>query len=491
VRVRPGERVFRWDAGRVFIPVGLNLAWPRQAGRAEDFRRWFIRLARAGGGAARIWLSSWGLPLEWDRAGHFDPDIAAALDEIFTAAQARDLALILVAENAHDLTARFQQHPYSRDRGGPLAVPVEFFRDGTALRLFKRRLTYLAARYGAYRSLLAWELLNEADEVWPAAKVDPGDQRAVPEDADRARAARRGILDWTTQLAQHLDGMDVHRHPLTLSLTLTPARQWPDFEKLPCLAFNEPHAYIPEAPDAQDDRAFDEVALLAAWAEEARQVGRAHRPFWLGEFGFAALGDPELAHGGPQAAAVDRNIRDREGVLLHNALMAGLASGQAGTPLTWWWDRYVDQNDLWKLFRGPALFAAALEDLAGREGPETLRPVSNVEEKRAAVRVLGRIGRTGACVWIHDRRSTWTARLERNEGPPPETQGMALRLPALDPGAYLVRWFDPWTAEQRSPDVLPIAPLAPGEAPKPVDVKVPRFKRDTALIIEPQSSPRP
>ena len=46
--------------------------------------------------------------------------------------------------------------------------PAAFFTDPEAKALFKQRLRYLVARYGAYRNLLAWELFNEVQFVGSA-----------------------------------------------------------------------------------------------------------------------------------------------------------------------------------------------------------------------------------------------------------------------------------------------------------------------------------
>jgi hypothetical protein len=487
VRARDGERVLRTDDGRVFLPVGLNLAWPRRPGRADDFRRWFIRLAGNGGNCARVWLSSWGMPLEAERAGVFDQEVAAALDEVFVAAQARDIGLILAAENAHDVAELFAKHPYCRDRGGPLPAPVEFFGDAAAVKLFKRRLTYLAARYGAFRSLLAWELFNELDEAWPVAKTDPQNLHAIPVEADRSRAARRTILGWTSQMAQHLEAMDAHAHPLTVSVALAPDEPWTELEKLQGLSFLQYHGYVPEAADARDERMLDEAALLAGWAQAARGVGRAHRPFWLGEFGYRAPADPELRRGGAQAVTWCRNNRDAEGLLLHNSLLAGLASGQAGVPLSWWWDRYVERHDLWKLFRGAAQFAEALATLATREGPASLRMLSNAGEQDVVVRVLGQAGNTGLCAWVQDRRSTWSAALERGEviG---TIDKLDLRLPGLQPGRYVARWMDTWKGEEvRRDDWNVPGPPSQGSG-KALLMQAPAFRRDVALVVEPATN---
>ncbi|MCZ7649249.1 MAG: hypothetical protein M5U26_29000 [Planctomycetota bacterium] len=479
VRVRPGERVFRFDDGRVWLPVGLNLAWPARQGEAESQRRRFVELARHGGNAARVWLCSWGLPLEREKPGRFDPDVAEALDDLFLAAQARDIRVILVAENAHDLAEKSKDHPYFHERGGPLTAASQFFRDNDAVRLFKRRLSYLAARYGAWRSLWAWELINEVDEAWPALKYDPEDPAAPPDEADRARRFRREILGWCGQMSQHLEALDSHRHPVCISLALPPEKPWLDLERAPGLSFIQAHGYLPEAADARSDLAFDAAAQLEAWAREAREVGRGRRPWLLGEFGYFAPSDEALAKGGGEARAKERNLRDRDGILLHNALMAGLAAGQSGAPMTWWWDRAVERHDLWKLFRGPARFARALEDLATKEDPGTLRQVSNAAEAHSAVRVLGRVGRKGMAVWIQDRRSTWSAALERNEPPPPEIGDLKIHLPALDAGTYRVTWLDPWTGETQAGEALKVE-----QGAEALELNVPKFRRDVGVMVE-------
>ena len=47
----------------------------------------------------------------------------------------------------------------------PAEDPAAFFSDPTAKQLFKQRLRYLVARYGAYRDILAWELFNETQFI--------------------------------------------------------------------------------------------------------------------------------------------------------------------------------------------------------------------------------------------------------------------------------------------------------------------------------------
>jgi hypothetical protein len=485
VQVKRGERFLRFSDGRIFLPVGLNVAWPPQKGDFGWYRDIFRAFVRNGANATRIWLCGWGFPLE-PRPGRFDPSIAAALDDIFLAAQARDIHVVLVAENAHDLAAEFEKHPYSRAKGGPLPAAIEFFKDQGAEKYFKRRLTYLAARYGAYRSLLGWELFNEVDEAWRQLKVDPDDPRQEPVEADRARAARRDVTLWVSRMTQHLKSMDAGRHPVTVSTALSPDRRWPELDDLAEVDWLTPHGYIPEGAKARRDRDLDETDLLAGWSAAARTVGHPHKPFWLGEFGYRALHDKALKAMGSAAQSAERNARDAGGLLLHNSMMAALASGQAGTPMHWWWDRYVALNSLWKLFRGPSLFAASLERTSTRDGPDLVRTLTNASERQAAVRVLGRVGRTGMCLWLQDKRSNWAARLERQESPPPEVKGLELRAPAISPGTYTIVWLDVWKGEEISRDTVRVEASRKDGSTGPIVLKAPAFRRDVAVLIEPE-----
>ena len=485
VQVRRGERVMRFSDGTVYLPVGLNLAWPPRKGDADWYRKTFRELVRNGADATRVWLCSWGMPLE-PKAGRFDPTMAAALDGILLAAQARGVYVTLVAENAHDLAKEFEKHPYSRTMGGPLPAAVEFFKDQGSGRYFKRRLTYLAARYGAYRSVLGWELFNELDEAWPQLKVDPDDPRQMPIEADRARAARRDVTRWVSRMAQHLKSMDGGLHPVTVSTALSPDRRWSELDDLDDVDWLTPHGYIPEGAKARRDRDLDETCLLVGWSEGSRTVGHPHKPFWIGEFGYRAMHDKALKAMGTAAQATERNSRDAGGLLLHNSMMAGLASGQAGTPMHWWWDRYVALNSLWTLFRGPSLFAGALSRIATRDGPDMIRTLSNASEQTAAVRVLGRVGRSGMCLWLQDKRSNWTARLEREEGPLPEVKGLELRAPTLAAGTYSVVWLDVWKGEEIRKEYVRILEAGEGETTGPIELKAPAFQRDVAVLIEPK-----
>ena len=80
------------------------------------------------------------------------------------------------------------------------------------------------------------------------------------------------------------------------------------------------------------------------------------------------------------------------------------------------------------------------------------------------------------------KRSPWAAQLERNEAVPPEVQGLEVRLPALEPGKYSVRWLQTWAGTELPREPLAVSTSGPGT--RGVELKCPPFTRDLALIIE-------
>ncbi|HYG73799.1 MAG TPA: hypothetical protein VEK08_02105 [Planctomycetota bacterium] len=444
VKIRSDERFFRLDDGRPWIPVGGDLSAVGPAGGKVDglagaFRTQFTRLIRGGGNAARITLSLNGLQLE-KNAAQFDADAAAELDEILRAAQARDVRVILCAERAEDISKNSALHPYFRERGGPLAATPEFFRNVTAKRYFQNRVTYLAARYGAFRSVWSWELLESVDTCWPILKQDPDTAKLKINEVDLARRARRDVQEWIEEMALYLRGMDSHEHPICVSLTLNPETPWLDLERSENLDWIFTRTEIPR-PDAK--MAPREIpALLSEWSRTSRLANRRVRPY-------AILGLSPFAQDNASEAA-----------------LASLASGfaapvfasvdPAGT-------QPLSELSAANLF---ALAAAALLDLDGKE-------CRLVDDESAQLRVRGYVSQRGAAVWV---------RVPASETVPKATE---LRLPGVHGGNYGVSWLDAASGRIIAHSQHVAAAVKAGQAPAPLSLKIPGSVRDAIVLILP------
>lgn len=475
VKVRPGERLFRLDEGSVFLPVGATRP---VTGRdtAALWRRHFAELARHGGTASYVSAACAGLPLEGPEAGRFDPDVANTLDETLCAAQARDVRLILAAEHGLAISQDSALHPYFREKGGPLAAAPEFFRNPAAKRLFQNRLTYLAARYSAYRSVLAWDLMDAVDSSWPALRQDPDGPALKAGEADLARRARRDVQQWVEEMALHVKGMDGHEHPVCVSLCPGLRNPWTDLERSEHLDWTMVQDEFPSAAAwTEAEQWRDDIAPLRTWAVSVRQPGRAHKPFLVAWRSLNFSADISARK------HIDGLPADAREVFWHNSLFAGAAGGLAGAPLLPWGMEKAQSREC---LAAASRFASALAAAAEAEGQDELRVLEETVEApgKVSLRVLGRVGQRGMALWIQDRRSTWSSKEACSE-----VRDAELRLPGLVEGDYTLVWLSTWTGRI----VTAEAYTAPGKhVDKPLEptvVRVPPFRRDIALLLTRQA----
>ncbi|MCY3023497.1 MAG: hypothetical protein NTW87_31340, partial [Planctomycetota bacterium] len=382
VKVRAGERQFRLDDGSVFIPAGAEFLAARAAA-VEETRAHFIELARRGGNAGSISITPSGLPLEGPDAGRFDPDVADALDQILGAAQARDIRLLVFAEHGAAISRDSASHPYFREKNGPLSATPEFFRNVTAKKLFQNRLTYLAARYSAYRSVLSWALMDAVDLSWPALQQNPDDPKLKPNEVDLARHARRDVQEWAEEMALHLKGMDGHEHPVCISISLGVNNPWMELGRVEHLDWTMVRDTFPSAAAWTEAEPFrDEIAALRAWATAVRQPGWAHRPFLV------VARSLNLAAEHAPRKLLDDLPADARVVFAHNSLLATIAGGLAGPPMLQWDAKDTSSRGS---LTAASVFASVLAAAAEAEGKDELRTVDeNLEAPgKVPLRVLG------------------------------------------------------------------------------------------------------
>jgi hypothetical protein len=444
VKARPGERYLRTDDGTPFVPAGVEIPLGEKRLDPEALRTAFVALARERLNAVRLSFSFATFPLE-SSVGRFDPDVAEALDQVLLSAQARDLHLLLALEDSADISTRSAQHPYFRERNGPLSATPEFFRDVAAKRYFYNRLTYIAARYSAFRSVLGWELMSGLDRSWPILQKTPDDPKLAPEEADLCRRARRDVQSWAAEMALHLKGMDQHEHPVSVSVCLNPAKPWTDLEKLEDLSWV---LYAPEIGASVNN----ESELVHGWAAAARQTGRAAKPLLL-TFSTQKPGQ----------------------VSSHNFCFSALASGCAGAI-----SLLEGKGPLLPDAPAAAVFASALEEILRAQGKEPLRTIDDKADAGGKpIRVLGQAGRCGMIIWVKDATGTPNVPLIKN---------CELKLPGLVAGKYTLAWLDTSSGQLRDVQTW-TAPLPKsGLLVEPITLKVPEFRGDIGLILVPADS---
>lgn len=402
------QQAYLEDAdGQPCFLIGHNYCWPppREGTFALDSA--FQRMAQAGINATRLWLCSWGIRIQGDRPDDYRLDDAWRLDHILRTARERGIYVQLCLDNFQDLTSKEHaaRNPYLAANGGPCQEPAQFFTHPKAREQHERWLRYLAARYAPFTSLLAWELFNEVGY-------------ATPQHNDPA------VLAWVKGTAATLRQLDPYGHPITVSVGLNSA--WDDLWQLPDIHIIQPHSYIPRPTERTAPDALDSARFVVAQKEA---VEHHNKPILITEFGF--LGTRQF---NPLTEG------DKMGVHLHAALWASAMAGCAGTPMSWWWDTYLAERDLYYHYAALAAFLRGARLPAGA-GWTHIRSKGESE-----VEVLGQKSRDAALLWIWHRDNTWFRRVVEGRNPTPLGRA-AVELAKLLPGRYRVEWWDTYSGQ--------------------------------------------
>lgn len=257
----------------------------------------------------RIWMAPWAFGIEWGKLGYYDLAEAWRLDYVLEKARETDIYVLLCLMNHGQLqsggdTGQWNDNPYNAARGGPLSSPEGFWRDESAIDLFKRRLRYIASRWGYSTQVLAWELWNEVE------LTDNYEFEMVAE--------------WHNEMTTYLRGIDPYGHLVTTSSD-------PRFGGLDSMDFLTVHRYGPPG-------FLDIGGALHSMIEHLLE--RHEKPVLVSEFGadWRWSGDPYTT-------------KDTEGVQIHNGIWSSVLSGSASSAMLWWWDNYIHPYDLYYHFK--------------------------------------------------------------------------------------------------------------------------------------------
>jgi len=338
IRLDPEDRRYFVTAdGRTYFTLGANVCWGGY--RATfDYDLWLAKYAAAGCNYARIWMSPMWMTFSLNTGNSGYDGIALSnawrLDYVLELAERLGIRLMLcidsfnILRGKEELYGLWEESPYKASNGGPLSKPGEYFTHPRMLNAYKDRLRYLVARYGYSPNVMAWEFWNEVDII------DEFDAGAV--------------TAWHRDMARFLRSIDPWKHLITTS-TARPAGV-PELDALPELEFVQTHRY--GCRDLAFELGQDRVTKAAA----------KDRPHFHGEFG--------ITHSGRSGEA------DPTGIHIHNALFASVGQMQSGSPMTWWWDSYVEPQNLYPIY---ASFAGWIKgfDFVQQEA----RPVDAVFER--------------------------------------------------------------------------------------------------------------
>jgi len=385
-------RYFEFDNGDFFYPIGQNVCW------ATDHEPYFKKMAAHGENFARIWMCPWHLPLELrDEVGKYNLESAKAMDRLVSLAEQYGIYLQIVIEY-HGMVRddSWGENPYNQANGGPCKRAQDFFVNGDARRLFKQRLRYLAARWGYSTHILAWELFNETDLT---KHYDPSE-----------------VVRWHREMGGHLKSMDAQKHLVTTSCyneTFANElwKQWP-------IDFAQVHRYTP-----------DVMSFVIQTATEKEDL---NKPYFIGEFG--------------RGWTADADQKDTEGAHLHAGLWGSFMTQAAGAAMVWWWDTYVDPQNLYRHHQALAAFAKG-EDRRGKDY-EPVRLTAQAPGYKK-VDVSGLLSSTRCLLWLYRKDDPKTP---APPGVPRIPENTTLRLSGMWPGDYVIEFWDTYreAAPQRT-----------------------------------------
>ncbi len=417
VNVSRGDpRGFELDTGKPFWPVGQNVCW------ANDFDVYLKKMKESGETVTRVWLCPWSLRVEPKATlGEYDLDEAAKVDAVLALAEKYGIRVMLVLQYHGMLNpSSWAENPYNAKNQGPCSFASDYFTDAKAKKYTRRFLRYASARWGAYTSLMCWELFNEVDLT---DYYDPDD-----------------VIAWHREMAAYLKKTDGHGHMVSSSAVRDGFYQklW----KLPELDYSMAHIYSNTLAEDVCRRAIEADAY--------------NKPFVVAE---CAAG---IEPGDDQ--------KDPTGVKLHAALWSSFMSPAAGGAMPWWWDTHIDPNNLYGHFAGLAAFVDG-EDRRGRRFEVARAMIDTPGKKRLAVQ--GVLDHAGGYLWIADPE--WLAKPQAESAN--VDGGAFVNLTGLLDGPYVVDIWDTMSVQRRATRNM-IATAGK------LTIVLPSFRQDLAIKVK-------
>ncbi|MDY0139531.1 MAG: hypothetical protein RBR50_07520 [Candidatus Izemoplasmatales bacterium] len=380
-----------------FIPMGSNFAWYRGLG-THDYYNWFKHLNEQNGNFSRIWLSNWSFSLHKYDYDNFDStqNILARLDTLFNFADEFDVYIMLTLINHGQFSANtnpeWAENPYNIDNGGMLEYPVQFFYNEEAMYHYKNELMYLISRYGYSENIFAWELFNEVDWI-------DGYSHLV-------------VSRWHKEMASFIKENDPYNHLVSTSYKYTFGTPAFDYEELDFANF---HSY-----------AYNDVMFYEKFISEMTSLwDKYQKPVFFGEIGI----DWQSGSGTYSS--------DYTGITIHQGLWSGMMVSAAGAN-HWWWDSWIERNDLWYRFKGAATYAQYID--VANENYQLLNEADSVLVQGEDIGIIGYLLEDRVYGYIYNNNwNYWKAN-------PEKVSNVKVTIP-VNNGEYQLLVFDTITGE--------------------------------------------
>lgn len=349
---------FQCDDGTSFYGVGVYYPWQVTSSGLD-------LLAAAGANFWGYWNIMYddGTIIESLNSGlgKYDQKKCARIDQLLEWSAERNMRMML-AIWPHDLLSNtvwaheWHQNPYK-----DIVDVKDFFENEQAWKYQERQYRYLIARWGCYRSLGVWEIVNEINgtDAWQAGKTIAG-------------------RDWVQKVANYFKEHDPFKHPTTASQS--GGRYWTDGYTV----VDIPNVHLYETGWINSFRTNPFRGSIYTYRNiSARFRQDFQKPALMGEAGY------ENSYGNWSFPSPEYTT------WYHNALWTTWSNGNAATPL--WWDftrRDLISDDV--LMQLKAFSAVAMQLDYGNN------PVNRTEVKATDCDAFAMVGDSLAFGWARE-----------------------------------------------------------------------------------------
>ncbi len=463
--------MFECDDGSAYLPIGHNLfierltkvdpsSWSqfhvievdgKKVVGLDQYERWLDRMAAVGCTATCVNFNGPTLGVEGSWAYRYNQRGCWKLDQIVRMCEERGIRIKVVVEHIRYISTAEgidwggsmpkvrSDFPYYYNNGGTCRSMRDLFVLPAAHEQFQAQLRYIVARWGYSPSVLAWQTWAEVN---------------CP-----CKASRAEKVAWTDMMNRYLRSIDPWQHLVTAGLGSGPT-VWDELWKSRSIDFIQLTDYA---------RANKPLSMVELWSGPVLQYHRRYgKPLLIGETGMVdrAWGCSEYQDAYRHA----QSPKDKEGVILHNAIWAPFFAGASGTAMHWWWAYYIDAFNLYHHYRPFVEFTADVPWNRFDFAPLELKCSA------AAVRALARGHRAWGIVgWLHHKENVWKRAVAEGKTPGTVTDA-TVTLDDVPAGNHELIWFDSWKGGELSRVELEHA----GGALK---LTVPAFSRDVAFKL--------
>jgi hypothetical protein len=381
-------------------------------------------------------MTNWSFGIEWKPMGQFQGlgaynlERAQKLDELLELADSFGLYLQLVFDfhgaYSSKVNPEWSNNPYNVINGGFLTSPEEFFTHPEAKALYKKRLRYIMARWGASPHVMAWEFFNEVSFT------DNFNERT--------------INDWHQEMASYVKQLDAYQH---LTTTSYGGGAIGDVYQLPVIDFSQYHIY------AQN--------IVKQLPRINTKLSQYNKPYFIGEFG------SDAANGGDDL--------DKTGIFLHAGLWSQFMQPASGNAMPWWWDSHIEPNKLYYHFAGLARFAQGVDRRHHAFMPFAQKLRMSVGDQSYDFELMGLQSSELSMFWLCDALGM------KPQGRPQQLayEEVKIALPGFKDQLYDLEFWDTYRGK-----VIRRAKLEPDGGR--LAFELPRFSNDIAFKIRPRKT---